>query len=74
MKLVLSFILKCLLLQKLQSSRGKSTEKSPQEEQKSTPGVNEAVWLDNLVKLQGDKIRQLKSDKATKVIYKEHLK
>jgi len=55
-------------LQKLQSSRGKSAEKSPQEEQKSTPGDNDAVLLDNLVKLQGDKIRQLKTDKATKVI------
>ncbi|CAB3368587.1 Hypothetical predicted protein [Cloeon dipterum] len=53
--------------EKLQSAKGKAAEKSPQEEQKPAPSTgNEAAAIDNSIKQQGDKVRQLKSEKASK--------
>ncbi|XP_059478554.1 bifunctional glutamate/proline--tRNA ligase [Neocloeon triangulifer] len=61
--------------EKLQSAKGKSAEKSPQEEQKPTPGGgNEASRLDAAIKQQGDRVRQIKSEKASKEVVGEEVK
>jgi hypothetical protein len=59
-KIMLSFS------QKAQSAKGKSAEKSPQEEIGSSLTAN-ASRLNDLIIEQGDLVRKLKSEKASKV-------
>ncbi|KAK7086374.1 hypothetical protein SK128_012176 [Halocaridina rubra] len=55
--------------EKAKSAQGKKAEKSPQEESKPVPlTTNVGQDLLNKIKVQGDKIRQLKSEKADKNI------
>ena len=54
--------------QKAQSKKGKSAEKSPQEEEAPTKfAANNAVELNQKITDQGNKVRQLKGAKAAKV-------
>jgi hypothetical protein len=55
-----------LLLQRAQSAKGKSAEKSPLEETGSSLTAD-ASRLNELVIEQGDLVRKLKSEKASKV-------
>jgi len=54
------------LHQRGQSAKGKSAEKSPQEEVCSVP--SDASRLNELIVQQGDVVRKLKSEKASKVL------
>ena len=55
------------VLQKGQSAKGKLAEKSPQEEVGSSITVD-ASRLNELILQQGDVVRKLKSEKASKVL------
>lgn len=61
---------KMSILQKAQNKKGKAAEKSPLEEQPPEKVGSVAVAeLDSRIHSQGDKVRQLKTDKAPKVTW-----
>ena len=62
--------------QKAQSKKGKAAEKSPLDEQPPTPvagGKRDAATINQDIAAQGDKIRQLKAEKAAKVSLGENV-
>ncbi|KAF4516851.1 hypothetical protein B566_EDAN006246 [Ephemera danica] len=59
--------------EKLQSAKGKVVEKSPQEEQ-APDGSYELARLDGSIRQQGEKVRVLKAEKATKDVITAEVK
>ena len=58
-----------LCWQKAQSKKGKSAEKSPQEEVAPSPPGTDVAQLNDSITQQGAKVRDLKAAKANKVSF-----
>lgn len=55
------------IVQKATSAKGKAAEKSPEDEVAPTVS-NDPATISSLIQSQGDRVRQLKTEKADKVI------